>query len=556
MRLINKEWLILEEQRKVQADNLIEKILKQRGIKDIDRFLKPTKKDLLPFKLLKNIDKAGQVVINGLKENKRFMVFYDQDLDGDTSGTIMYRYLRHFSDNIQWSIGIGKKHGLNNYDIKQWVGNIDIVIVVDSSSGTFKEHKFLKDNGIDVVVLDHHQVSEESRYAIVVNSQFDYPNPHLSGAGVAFKFVQYLDKLLGTKYSNQYWDLAATGLIADMMDIGEQSPENRYICYRGFNTLINPGLKEVIGNYTFNGQSVSYSIAPLINSAMRMNENELAVKLLLEDNPKECRKIIKQIKELKAKQDAFKNSIVQQLDFQIRVKELDKNKVISVIIDDNVEHIEDSKGLTGLIANELASKYQRPVIVLHHDEMNEEEFKGSMRGVGIDNFRDYILKTEKVIYCEGHNNAAGLALKVSDYAELTNRLNHLLKDVEFKLVNKADIVLDIDDVTFGFVEQLSDLSLITGTGFEPVKVVLKNVEIFSTSTMSGIKHLKWETEHLEFIKWNVSDIELKDFKVSDGIFKTCDILGNIQINKFAGQKRLQVIINDYKNVKDNLLFLR
>jgi single-stranded-DNA-specific exonuclease len=536
-----KQWNILNKS--IKGD-IISTILKGRGVSDVEHFLHPRKSDLLPFESLSNIEQAKDIVLEGIKNNKRFLVMFDIDNDGCCAGAIMYRYLKHYTDNVDWIINQGKVHGLEKVNLDEIVSRTDIFILCDSLSNNYKEYQYLFEKGVQVISLDHHS-TDGSEYACIVNSKLNnYKNPYLAGAGVVWKFCAYLDKCTNNQYAYQYCDLAATGIIGDVQSVSEQSYENRFICTMGFNNLQNPGLKGIVDKYLFNGSCVGWSIAPLINSCQRSNNNELAVHLLLEDNPTKVKKIIAQLKDIKAEQDAEKDAIVNSLVFEIKNNQKETDRVISVFIDDK-EH-------TGLVANTLAGMFMKPVIVLHNSE-DGDEYRGSIRGFGVENFNQIVWDT-KLGRAFGHENASGIFIKKSDYDKFIETINENLRHVEFKNIINADLQLEPEEVTYELIENLEYLNLVTGEGFKPVTIVMENIEVNNLTPLKP-NHLKFEYKGIEFVFWKAGD-KIQDFFSSPGTYRVMDVMGSLSISDFRGKKAKQFIISDYKNSREELEFLR
>ena len=115
----------------------------------------------------------------------------------------------------------GKQHGLGDVNLDQLIKEgFKLIICPDSASNDYDQHQKLKEHGIDVLVLDHHEAPKVSEYACIINNQLcDYPTKSLCGAAVVYKFCCYIDKLMGTNYAIEFEDLCALGLIADMMDM-------------------------------------------------------------------------------------------------------------------------------------------------------------------------------------------------------------------------------------------------------------------------------------------------------------------------------------------------
>lgn len=153
-------------------------------------------------------------------------VIVDCDCDGYTSSAILINYLyslfpSYVESNLSYFVHDSKTHGLS--DTMAWLNNrtnLGLVVLPDSSSNDYEYHKQLKDAGINVLILDHHDADHISENAVVINNQLsDYPNKELSGAGVTWQFCRYLDKLLNINNAEKYRDLVALGLDADMMSL-------------------------------------------------------------------------------------------------------------------------------------------------------------------------------------------------------------------------------------------------------------------------------------------------------------------------------------------------
>lgn len=231
-------------ERVVNSGNYIKDILEARGINNIDEYLNPSKEDLFPADKLKNIDKGVDLLLTHLKNNSKIYVVVDCDNDGITSAAGLILYINNIypNANIYWTMHDGKQHGVELSKVEE---DTKLVIIPDAGSNQYEEHKELSDRGIDVLVIDHHESEYYSDYAIVINNQMcDYPNKSLSGAGVVYKFLQKLDEVLKIDYADLFLDLAATGIVGDMMLL--QDLETRYIVSYGLSHINNFGLKTLI----------------------------------------------------------------------------------------------------------------------------------------------------------------------------------------------------------------------------------------------------------------------------------------------------------------------
>lgn len=203
---------------KDQNLTLIEQVFANRGIKpnQIKSYLHTTEKDILNPELLDNIKEGTIILLKHLVAGDKIFIQIDPDVDGYTASAMLINYLNkiapgHTQQNIIYRIHDGKQHGLLLDTIP---ANVKLVIAPDSSSNDFEIHASLKEKGIDVLVLDHHEAEKYSENACVINNQLskNYFNKDLSGVGVVYKFCQYIDKIGGFNYANNFLDLVAVGL--------------------------------------------------------------------------------------------------------------------------------------------------------------------------------------------------------------------------------------------------------------------------------------------------------------------------------------------------------
>lgn len=327
------------------------------------------------------------------------------DCDGMCSSALIYIFIKTISPEqpIQYFLHVGKQHGLaqsTEEDIVQQVinGGINLLIVPDAGSNNNKEIGFLKRNGIDCIVTDHHEVENANTNAIIVNHHLgDGLNIHLSGAGVTYKLVsaycEYYDYVLG----KEYLDLVATSIVTDVCDM--TSPENFAFVKAGFNNISNPMLQAMFKEFNKRGNNptgVSWGTGPKINAVFRGDNMDTKVAMF---EAMVGNYDIDTAVELLAEAHKEQASIVKQV-----VKEITPNLDLShkvVVGYINEEH----KGYTGLIANKLSGEYNKPSLVLR--EQGEDKFTGSLRSpIAIaDKINESGLAT-----CQGHLSASGIYL--------------------------------------------------------------------------------------------------------------------------------------------------
>lgn len=231
-------------------ENYLANILAQRGVVDIEAFLNPSPDYLQEPIFLENIEAGAQLLIDTLRKGGRIFTIADCDVDGATSFAIIYQYMHDICDqvNLDWEIHAGKQHGLSDFikALEDSQKHYDLVLITDASSNDFEFIERLKELGTKCLILDHHEADGPfSDNAIIINNQLspDYENKDLCGAGVTWQFCRYLDNILGVDFAKNYMDLAAFGIISDMMSM--LSLENRYIVTEGLKELKNPFMKSL-----------------------------------------------------------------------------------------------------------------------------------------------------------------------------------------------------------------------------------------------------------------------------------------------------------------------
>ena len=529
---MKKKWNIKIDGRGLEQDEIIDSLLSSRNIEDLDSFLHPSEEDMLPLEKLHNIDKAAQVILDGVDDiDTNYLVYYDVDVDGATAGSIATRYLEHLGANVFTYINEGKKHGIEDFDT-ELLNDIDIVWIVDSVQTSIEPYKKFLDKNVQIVISDHHLVSKELQKemedlgVVLVSSAVEYENPSLSGSCVTWKLCQYMDYMNLDDFSDGLIDLAATGLVADMSSMA--SPENRAICDKAFKNLKNPGIKKINGGYAFVARNISFGVAPKINAANRVNQNDLAMQVFLSDNENEIAEIVKGLNKCREEQNKIVDNIMPSLEEQAQ-EQLD-NKCMFFFIPEDI-----GVSVSGLVGNKLLEIYNRPLLVL---KKYGDEFSGSMRAIGVESFKEYCDRTG-IGWCSGHENAAGIGIPIAQFEEFKAAILEELANVEFVCETSADIQLDAEQVTDNLIKSLNALNRISGTGFEPITVMVETDNYF-VSSMSGGKHLKIidnETEMI-FVKWNYNGNW--DF---DGTFKA---IGTLENAHYGRNNYRQLTIQDFK----------
>lgn len=554
----------------------IEQIFANRGIigkENINHYLHTTKDDLIAPERLMNVRAGATMLIKHIKAQDKILIQVDSDCDGYTSAALLINYLNclfpaYVQNNITYRMHDDKSHGLRLNTIPE---DIKLVIAPDSSSNDYDVHKQLAERGCDVLVIDHHLADHISEYACIINNQMcDYPTKSLSGAGVVYKFCAYLDKLLGIDYSESFMDLAAVGIIADIMDLS--SYEVRFIIEQGLQNITNPFLKEMVKKQEFKVQGslnpfkVAFYIAPFINAVNRSGNAQ--ERLLLFESMLTFR-AYEQIPSTKRGEKGMTETRVEQA---VRTcgnvkrhqeKDRDDTKaIVEKIIADNClyDHVliavkmpkekAADKNLTGLIAIQIANYWRHPTAILNEVERDGVKYwEGSMRGaphIPITDTRQMFLDSGLVEYCEGHANAGGISIKDENFTKLINYLDEKYADIDFSPCYFVDLELHrTDDNLEQTILDIGALYDYWGQGVAEPLVAITNVNV----TADNVDLYKANTLHigfgdLSFIKFKASDEEYESLHNTMGGHELT-IIGECKINNYGGYEKPQVEIKDY-----------
>ena len=564
-QLINKPISRLQE---------IEQILMNRGIPLIDvyRYLHTSPVDIIPPTEIANIKEGAALLVKHISQNSKVMLQIDSDCDGFTSFAVFMNYLNNLfpafvQNNIVYKTHKGKSHGI---DIDEIPKDTKLVIALDASSNEYEIHQKLREAGMDVLIIDHHEATEVSPDACVINNQLcDYPNKSLSGVGMVYKFCCYLDQLLDVDHADKYLDLVALGMIADMMDL--RYFETKHLIQLGCENIRSPFIKMMMARneYSIKGQltpfTVGFYIAPYINAVARVGTQEET--LLLAESMLEYR-AYEQIPSTKRGCSGQTESRVEQecrTANNVRNRQNKARDVSTEFVDKLIEtnNLLDNKilvvqapkangldtNITGLIGNQTSAKYQHPVLILNernHD--GEIWWEGSARGLSdseLTNFKEFLINTGLVEYAEGHPNAFGVGIKDQNIQKFIEFTNEKLKDIDFRPIYWVDFIYKSDTLNPNTILTIGQYNYLWGQQLDKPKIAIEDINITPNNiqVMKG-PSLKFTINGIEYIKFKVAEEEIKLFQ--DNAIVNITIVGECDINTWGGVERPQIIIVDYE----------
>lgn len=407
---------------KLKVDPVIANMFIQRGIKtyqQAERFFNIRYADLYdPFEM-NDMDKAVSRFVHAINNFEKIMILGDYDVDGTTGTALLYNVLTQFYKNIIYYIpdrykeGYGVSFQAVDYAHKQ---NVKLIISVDCGIKANDKVDYAKTKNIDFIILDHHTPSEQLPAAVAVldpkRQDNTYPFNELSGAGVAFKFLQALARkgLFEEKEIIPYLDLLALSIAADIVPIID---ENRILAYYGLKILNQTpslgiqALKEVAGYKKDQKLSIGqiiFGLAPRINAAGRIEHGAYAVQLLIAKDYNYALELARKIDKLNRQRQNLQDRIVKQITQSGAFTEQLKHKNSTVLY-----HPAWHKGVVGIVASKIIDKFYKPTIIL---TSSDGKITGSARSVHDFDLYSAIENCQQwLINFGGHKYAAGLTLE-------------------------------------------------------------------------------------------------------------------------------------------------
>lgn len=546
-------------------------VLRSRGIGDIKTYLNPTKDLLLDPQLLNNIEKGAELLYTHLKKNSHIFLVVDSDTDGYTSAAVLYNYIKKIKSdaNITYYFHTGKQHGVVVDSVPE---DIELVILPDSGSNQYEEHKELKRRGIDVLVIDHHLADKESEDAIVINNQLSslYPNKSLCGAGVVYKFCQYYDIKYEYNFADDDLDLVAVANVADMMDMRDF--ETRALVYYGLNHITNSGLLALVTKNAFSLNNrtkltptdISFSIAPYINAITRVGtlEEKKVMFLAFIDGMRPLpstkrgaragdieyagEQMARLATNAKSRQQRLIDSAMDILEGRIQEYGLDENKLLVVFVkeEDNFD-----SNITGLIAMKLTAKYGKPTILVKLSD--GDVYKGSARGLNdsdLPDLKQFFTDSGFFEYAEGHANAHGVGIKKDKVQDFIDYANKELQDIEFnEKVYMVDYIFDASETDVADLILSVGSTDVWGVGVEMPLIAVERIKLHRKD-ISLMKNNSMKFNHNDvtytIFKNPQACMDFTEFDVIE-----VDVCGKANVNEWAGRTIPQLFISDY-NIRD------
>ncbi len=543
-------------------DQIIDAIIGKIDPDNRESYFSSTLKDIPNPTSLKDIDFAVEIFINAIKNDKKILILGDYDVDGITATALLLRFFiklgfKNYDTFIPNRFTHG--YGLTDKTVEVILSrNPELVITVDNGITAKHEIKRIRDNGIKVIVTDHHLPQSDllPECPIINPKQTDcrFPFKHLAGVGVVFLFlISIRAKLRDLKFWNdsnpepnllEHLDLVALGTVADQVPL---LGLNRVFAKYGLDQMtkqIHEGYPHEFFNYlkiyaekanlkSFNSETIAFGLAPMINATGRMKEADDGLKFIMSEDESTASSRYQYLERINQKRRKKQQSMAKKA--TQKAKKLIKEDKSLVVYDESFH-----EGLIGVIASRLVDQFHYPSIVLTDGENGM--LKASCRSKS-ENIMDVLEECEEyLVQYGGHANAAGCALHRENLEKFHDRFTRICDELipkEKDYIVKANIEIGIDMMTYDLIDKIRILEPFGHENRKPV-FYMGNVSLPVPTVLTG-KHLKWRLQpDLELIFWN----GVETVKHSEAY----NIAFTFGENIYRGERKRQMIVKTIVSV--------
>ena len=551
---------------KYQISPIIARLMRNRdviGDEAIDFYLNGTVEDLYDGLLMKDMDRAVDILKEKIEEGKKIRVIGDYDIDGVNATYILQQGLAGLGADVDTDIPdrIKDGYGLNQMLIDRALeDDVDTIITCDNGIAAYNEIAMAKAKGMTVIITDHHEIpykeTEDGRELIlppadaIVNPKqpdCNYPEKRLCGAVVALKLVTALYEACGIP-AKELEDFLELGAIATVGDVIDLQGENRILVKEGLKRLShtsNKGLRELIrANGLEDGPITAYHVGfvlgPCINASGRLDTAARSLKLLCAKTEDEAAKLAGDLTALNQSRKALTEEGKETAIRIVEETEIGQDRVLVIYLPDCHE------SLAGIIAGRIREKYNKPVFVL---TKGETMVKGSGRSIeSYSMFEELVKCGDLMEQYGGHPMAAGLSIKEENVEEFRRRLNENCTLTEKDLMPK--IVIDVPmPVSYINKELVEEISLLEPFGKGNTKPIFaqKGLRVLSSRVLGKNRNVaKLQLSDstgcvIEAVYFGEADEFINEVKNSSSVAVTY----YPEINRYQGRETLQIVIRNY-----------
>ena len=546
-------------------DEISAKLISQRNIKlnELNNFINPQLKNTLPNpNILKDMEKSVVKTVNLIKKNKRLGIFGDYDVDGASSAALLASYFNCI--NRPYEIYIPNRklegYGPSIEGFKKLIKKkVDLIFTVDCGTLSYEPISFAKKEGIDVIVLDHHQceVKLPDAYSIINPNRLDDESDlkYLCASGVTFLFLIALNKYLReiNFFDNikepdllQLLDLVSLGTICDVVPLVGL---NRSFVKQGLKILNkknNLGIKNLINiskiENTTTTYHIGYQLGPRINAGGRVGKSSHGVNLLLNPSPKETFQLALELDQFNKERQLMEKELLTKV-----LTESKKSLNDPILVLSGVNWHE---GIIGIVASRLKDKYNKPTILISIKDGMGKASARSIFGFDIGSLILSALNEKIIVKGGGHKMAGGFTIDESKIEIFKNFSKKKFSKIKLDSYKNKKLVLDSEilgtALNIDFYNKIQLLSPF-GPGNPEPKFVINSVKTLN-SKIIGESHIKSNliTEDgimIKCIAFNSINTEISAY-LTGNHKKSFNIAGKLSLNEWGGEKKVEFIIDD------------
>jgi single-stranded-DNA-specific exonuclease len=449
--------------------------------------------------------RTAERILQGIATGERMVVFGDYDVDGITSSALLWRILRRLGAEAETFLPLRMEegYGLSQDGVERCVElhRPALLIAVDCGTTALKQVAWLRERGIDTIIIDHHALPPELPAAhALVNPQRDLSQPkgaldYLASVGLVFKVCHGLLKLAG-EGSRQidlrdYLDLVALGTVADIVPLVD---ENRILVRRGLRQMeqsLWPGVRALIEvsqvSFPVTAQDVGFRLGPRLNASGRLGDAMLSLRLLQTDDYAEAAAIAAELNRNNRERQSVEMATLLQAETQIQ-ETFDPARDWGIVLSGKDWHW----GVIGIVASRLQKRYHRPTVVIGLDETGLG--KGSGRSIdGISIVKALHHCAEFLELFGGHDMAAGLNIRAERVAAFREAFNAHIRGQGSEEIFQATLGLSgsipVPEVSERLFRRLEELAPFGRNNPEPV-FLFEQIAYTRPAQLFGKNHVK------------------------------------------------------------------
>lgn len=479
IKKVNNE-LVKALAHELNINDLVAKLLVLRGITSVEdarNFLNPTRSMLRTPFLLKDMEKAVDILLKARQNKEKVIVHGDYDVDGITGTAVLHTFLSENGWEVDYYIPrrVDDGYGIQPQLVEEIAEKgVKVLLTVDCGITALEAIQRAKELDIKVIVTDHHQPKETLPNAdAIINPKREddeYPFKEFAGVGVAYKLVCALAEKMSIPpyFVDEYLDLVALGTVADMVELRD---ENRYIVKEGLKRLNSTSklgiarLIQKLGIGVISSRDISYKIAPRLNAAGRLDSPDDAFKLIVTKDEANAAELVEILMEYNTTRQSIEARIYNEAVEMIKTKGLDKLPI--VVAYNHGWHL----GVIGIVATRLTKLYNKPVMVI---SIENGLGRGSARSINGVNIIE-LLKRFREIFEDfgGHIMALGFSIKEEKIPELLREIREKISDEDVirDQVIEIDEEISVEDVNKELIKSIELLELYGHGNAEPVFLI-------------------------------------------------------------------------------------